>query len=77
MVLPAADRPAFRDVAGGHRTVDDATWRRARAWAMALAVAFIAGSDDNPELAAIGRRTLAAALDGDDDDDGPCETSKA
>ena len=33
-----------------------------RAWALALSISYLAGSDDHPALAAIGRRTLAAAL---------------
>lgn len=63
MVLPPADRPAFRRAAGARRAIDDATWQRAQAWAVALAVAYLAASDDNPMMASIGRRTLAAALD--------------
>ena len=63
MIFPAVGREAFRDAAGAWRIVDDATWRRARAWALALAVAYLAASDDNPSMASIGHRTLAAALD--------------
>lgn len=63
MILPHEERRAFREAAGAERPVDDATWRRARAWALALGVAFLAGSDDNATMEAIGRRTLAAALD--------------
>ena len=62
MVLPAADRDAFRSAAGAERAVDDATWQRSRAWALALAIAYLAASDDNPTMAAIGHRTLTAAL---------------
>ena len=32
-------------------------------WALALAVAYLAASDDNLAMASIGRRTLATALD--------------
>jgi aminoglycoside phosphotransferase (APT) family kinase protein len=67
MLLPGVDRRAFREAAGAERSVDDATWQRARAWALALAVAYLAGSDDNAAMATIGRRTLAAALDDHDD----------
>jgi aminoglycoside phosphotransferase (APT) family kinase protein len=63
MVLAAADRHAFRLAAGAERPVDDATWQRSRAWALALAIAYLAASDDNPTMAAIGHRTLTAALD--------------
>ena len=63
MALPAADRQELRRAAGARRPVDDATWQRSRAWALALAVAYLVASDDNPAMASIGRRTLAAALD--------------
>jgi hypothetical protein len=38
------------------------TWARARGWALSLALAFLAHSADNPMMAGIGRRTLAAVL---------------
>lgn len=60
MLLPARVRTRFRHAAGVG--ADDDTWVRARAWALALAVAYIAGSADHPVVAGIGRRTLAAAL---------------
>ena len=41
---------------------DDSRWTRARGWALALAIAFLAHSADNPQLAEIGRRTLGAVL---------------
>ena len=62
MVLPPGDHRTFRASAGARHAIDDATWQRARAWALALAVAFLAGSDDHPVIASIGRRTLTAAL---------------
>jgi hypothetical protein len=37
-------------------------WARARGWALALALTFLAHSADNPVLAGIGRRTLASVL---------------
>ena len=58
IALPAPARAAFRGAAG----VDDDTWRRARGWALALAVAYVAGSDDHAGVAAIGRHTLAEVL---------------
>jgi aminoglycoside phosphotransferase (APT) family kinase protein len=66
MILPGVERREFRQAAGAQRAVDDATWQRSRAWALALAVAYLAVSDDNPAMASIGRRTLAAALDDHD-----------
>jgi aminoglycoside phosphotransferase (APT) family kinase protein len=52
-------RVVFRDSAG---EIDDNTWRRARGWALALSIAYLANSADNPLIARIGRRTLKAAL---------------
>jgi aminoglycoside phosphotransferase (APT) family kinase protein len=59
MMFSPDHRSVFRDAAGD---VDDDTWRRARGWALALSVAYIANSADHALLARIGSRTLAAAL---------------
>ncbi len=59
MLLPPALRPHFRAAAG---EIDDATWSRARAWALALALAYLANSADNAPFETLGRRTLAAVL---------------
>jgi hypothetical protein len=37
-------------------------WARARGWALALSLAFLAHSADNPLIAGIGQRTLEAVL---------------
>jgi aminoglycoside phosphotransferase (APT) family kinase protein len=58
MMFPPAVRPVFGDAAG----VDDETWARARGWALALGVAIMANSSDNPPYAMLGRRTLDAVL---------------
>ena len=50
-------RARFRDAVGG---VDGDTWRRAEAWALLMAVSYLANSADNPLIAGIGRRTLTA-----------------
>ena len=63
MILPAAAHPTFRLAAGARRAIDDGTWARARGWALALSVAYLASAD--PALAGIGTRTLLAALDTD------------
>ncbi len=47
-----------------HYPMDDASWVRARAWAAALASAFLLFSDDNPAMAAIGRHGLTEVLSG-------------
>jgi aminoglycoside phosphotransferase (APT) family kinase protein len=59
-LLPAGARPVLRDAYGG---VDDATWRRARGWAVSHAIACLATSADHPRMAAVGAATLAAVVD--------------
>jgi aminoglycoside phosphotransferase (APT) family kinase protein len=59
MALPAEHRETFRAAAG---SPDDDTWRRARGWALALAVACLSRSSDDPVIRGIGERTLAAVL---------------
>lgn len=60
MLLPLDSRAVFRRSVGD---VDDATWIRARGWALALALVYLANSADNPMIANVGRRTLDAVLD--------------
>lgn len=59
IVLPAEVRDRFRRAAGARRPVDEATWGRARGWAIALSVAYLGGDD---VIAPIGARALAEAL---------------
>ena len=63
MLLPAAWHGAFRaayEAAGG--PAGDALWLRARGWALHFALVLLAHSADNPQLLAVGRRTLRAVL---------------
>ena len=60
MLLPTRQRAEFRRAYG---RADDDTWARARGWALALALAFLTHSADNPLMAGIGRRTLDAVLE--------------
>jgi aminoglycoside phosphotransferase (APT) family kinase protein len=64
MLLPGECHDAFRNSyrAAGGRAAGGAIWARARGWALALALAFLAHSADNPMIAGIGRRTIRAAL---------------
>jgi aminoglycoside phosphotransferase (APT) family kinase protein len=64
MLLPADCHDAFRDAyrAAGAHPAGAETWSRARGWALALSVVFLAHSADNPLIAGIGRRTLSAVL---------------
>jgi aminoglycoside phosphotransferase (APT) family kinase protein len=58
MLLPADCHPAFRAAA----RASDASWARATGWALALGLVYLAHSADNPQLAAVGQRTLRAVL---------------
>ncbi|MDJ0787542.1 MAG: aminoglycoside phosphotransferase family protein [Myxococcota bacterium] len=63
MLFDRETRPGFREAAGA---ADDATWARARGWALSHAVAVLASSADNPRMHAVGARTLARVLDDPD-----------
>jgi len=59
LAFDAAGRDRFiAALAGLH---DDATWTRARGWAVAVAAMLLDHSDDNPEYAALGAQALAEA----------------
>ena len=59
MLFEPDDRGTLRQECG---TSDDDTWRRARGWALHLALAYLAHSADNALMASIGRRALDAVL---------------
>ena len=59
MFFPPSIRSTFRAAAGGS---DDATWARARGWAIAFGIACLASSADNAEFTALGRHTTEQAL---------------
>jgi aminoglycoside phosphotransferase (APT) family kinase protein len=64
MLLPARSHGLFRAAyaEAGNRPATEATWARGRAWALNLAIVFLAWSADNPRLRAVGQRTLSAVL---------------
>jgi aminoglycoside phosphotransferase (APT) family kinase protein len=64
MLLPPRWHGAFRTAYGaaGNGVIDEPMWTRARGWAAGLGVMFLAHSADNPQLHAVGRRTVRAAL---------------
>lgn len=64
MQLPAEQHAAFRDAysAGSKIGVGEDDWSRAKGWALAFSLAFLANSADNEMMAAIGRVTLDAVL---------------
>jgi aminoglycoside phosphotransferase (APT) family kinase protein len=64
--LPPAARPIFRAAArNAFDPIDDATWVRARGWALTLGLVFLANSFDDAQLEALGQSTIQAALDDD------------
>jgi aminoglycoside phosphotransferase (APT) family kinase protein len=64
MLLPAEWHDAFREAyqAACGYAVGEELWVRARGWALALSLAFLAHSADNPLIAEIGHHTIAAVL---------------
>lgn len=62
MLFDTARRRHFRNAYQGG---DEATWARARGWALALGVAYLAHSADNPTMARIGERTLSSVVEAD------------
>jgi aminoglycoside phosphotransferase (APT) family kinase protein len=63
MMWPAGVRAQFR--AAIDRTMhgaDEGLWRRARGWAVSLGVTYLVNSLDNPLMADIGEKTVAAVL---------------
>ncbi|MEV4139816.1 aminoglycoside phosphotransferase family protein [Dactylosporangium sp. NPDC049742] len=66
MVFDAAGRAVFREtyatLAPLEDATDDATWRRARGWALSIGSAIAASSADNPAMAAIGAHALDQVL---------------
>src|SRR3984957_14532858 len=64
MLLPRDSQAGFwsaYQAAGGR--VNDALRRRARGWALNLAIVFLAHSEDNPVLLRVGRSTLSTILE--------------
>jgi aminoglycoside phosphotransferase (APT) family kinase protein len=57
------ERQIFRAAADStHCPIDDAMWERGRGWAIFHSIAILANSADAPEINAVGRRGLHAAL---------------
>lgn len=63
LAFDPAGRAAFTAAYEAERTVTEHTWQRARGWALCLAVALLAHTDDEPVLGAVGRHALHQVLD--------------
>nr|WP_240629753.1 phosphotransferase [Specibacter cremeus] len=55
-------RAVFRASVDAAGRGDDALWLRAQGWAVNLATAMLAHSDDNPAMYAVGRHAVAQLL---------------
>lgn len=63
MAMSPSTRQVFRDAARSEASpVDDNTWTRARGWALALGVAFVAHARSDPQFEALGLATIDAVL---------------
>lgn len=60
MLFDDRQRAVFRSSYGGG---DDDIWVRSIGWALSLGLAYLAHSADNPAMARIGQRTLAAVVE--------------
>lgn len=60
MLFTAEQRAALRQAYG---RADDATWERARGWALALSLVFLSHSADSPLMHGIGERAFRAVLE--------------
>lgn len=68
MLFPPSARPIFRESARGTgHAIDDDTWERARGWALALGLEYLAHSRDNAPMTTLGRAVIDAVLRGDSD----------
>lgn len=69
MLLQPEHRAELFSACGRSRSnrADEDVWRRARGWALALGVAYVAHGRENEALTELGRRTIAAALIPDPD----------
>jgi aminoglycoside phosphotransferase (APT) family kinase protein len=66
MVLPPSARPTFRASArSAFNPIDDDMWVRARGWALTLGLVYLANSQDDPLLDAVGQATIHAVLNDD------------
>ena len=65
MLLPPEHRETLFTACGRSRSnpVDDQVWKRARGWALALGVAYLAHAREGDPLARLARKTIEAALE--------------
>ncbi|MCP2030622.1 aminoglycoside phosphotransferase (APT) family kinase protein [Okibacterium sp. HSC-33S16] len=62
LVFDPAGRDRFHSAVAEARDVSDATWRRARGWALVLATALVTTSDDSPSHRRMGEQIIDQLL---------------
>ena len=62
MLLPAAHSTFLASARRQFSAIDEDTWMRARGWALALGLTYLANSQDDEAMGALGRATIDAAL---------------
>ncbi|MDQ1553666.1 MAG: hypothetical protein QOK46_744, partial [Microbacteriaceae bacterium] len=62
LFFDAAGRDLFRETLARGGALDDATWRRARGWAVTLATASVTGSPADSPMVPIGHAAIAELL---------------
>ncbi|SDD04686.1 Predicted kinase, aminoglycoside phosphotransferase (APT) family [Sanguibacter gelidistatuariae] len=65
LTFDAAGRAVFRAEVEARCAVEESTWLRARGWALIMATAMAAHSDDDPTFARLGAQALDQVLSGD------------
>ncbi|NMR30325.1 aminoglycoside phosphotransferase family protein [Crystallibacter degradans] len=64
LVFDAEGRRLFMEYLNARRDIGTGTWHRARGWALVMATALLAHSDDNPAFRQLGLDVLPQVLDG-------------
>ena len=62
MLPPSARSICLAPIRGQFNATDDDTWTRARGWALALGLAFLASSRNDEAMRTLGRTVIDAAL---------------
>lgn len=64
LVFDPEGRRIFREYLDARREIRTVTWQRARGWALVMATALLAHSDDNQAFRQLGHDVLEQVLDG-------------
>ncbi|WP_051427637.1 aminoglycoside phosphotransferase family protein [Arthrobacter sp. H20] len=62
LIFETQGRRAFQNRINAQRATSDATWQRARGWALCIGAALAANSDDDPTFRSMGHQVLDSVL---------------